>query len=225
MNFDLLWLSLSVALLDWLAIFREWRKIETFAKPGVMLLLLAWLWSTGGVRGDLAWFALGLVFSLAGDVFLVLPKEQFIPGLISFLLAHLSYIAGFNRSLPPFNLASLSLLILVGLTALRVVRAIVEGMEATGHARLKGAVLAYTGIISLMLLSALLTLVRTEWLEENAWLVSAGAILFFISDALLAWNKFVLPVRSGRLAVMVTYHSGQVLLILGAVLQVVKGIP
>ena len=37
----------------------------------------------------------GLVFSLAGDVFLMLPSDRFVAGLVAFLIAHLFYIAAF----------------------------------------------------------------------------------------------------------------------------------
>ena len=42
-----------------------------------------------------AWFVAALVFSLAGDVLLMLPREQFVAGLSAFLVAHLCYIVGF----------------------------------------------------------------------------------------------------------------------------------
>ena len=48
-----------------------------------------------------------------------------------------------------------------------------------------------------MLLSALLTLAADTWQAGAAILVSAGALLFFLSDTLLAWNKFVTPFRMG----------------------------
>ena len=41
------------------------------------------------------WFVAALVFSLVGDVLLMLPREQFVGGLSAFLVAHLCYIAGF----------------------------------------------------------------------------------------------------------------------------------
>jgi uncharacterized membrane protein YhhN len=50
-------------------------------------------------------------------------------------------------------------------------------------------------------------------------LVSAGALLFFISDTMLAWNKFVQRLKYGPLAVIVTYHIGQILIAVGAVLH------
>ena len=36
-----------------------------------------------------------LVLCLAGDVFLMLPADRFVPGLASFLLAHLAFTVGF----------------------------------------------------------------------------------------------------------------------------------
>jgi uncharacterized membrane protein YhhN len=89
-----------------------------------MVVLLAWLASIGGLQGYLIPFAFGLVFSLAGDVFLMLPKERFVGGLVSFLLAHIAYIIGFNDSIPPLNLVTLVVVILVGLVALRLYRRI-----------------------------------------------------------------------------------------------------
>jgi uncharacterized membrane protein YhhN len=66
------------------------------SKPGVTLALLAWLVSVGGWQGHLVWFAIGMAFSLAGDILLVLPKEQLISGIAAFLLAQIAYTIGFN---------------------------------------------------------------------------------------------------------------------------------
>lgn len=210
------WAALVIALLDWVAVARQWKILEYFAKPGVMVALLLWLWSVGGFSGLLLWFALGLFFSMWGDIFLMLPREQFIAGLVSFLLGHLAYLVGFNQPLPPLNLPGLFMAIMVGLTASRLVRAIVGGLQRSGNASLRLPVLAYSAVISLMLLSALLTLVRPDWDSGDALLASAGAMLFFISDSILAWNKFVTPLPNGRLVVIITYHLGQALIALGA---------
>ena len=45
----------------------------------------------------------------------------------------------------------------------------------------------------------------------------AGATLFYASDALIAWNKFVREHGWGRLAIIVTYHVGQILLVLSLI--------
>jgi uncharacterized membrane protein YhhN len=74
----------------------------------------------------------------------------------------------------------------------------------------------YTIVISVMLFSAMLTLLGEKWISTQALTVCAGAALFFLSDAILAWNKFVSPIRYGRLMNMVSYHLGQLLIALGA---------
>ena len=45
-------------------------------------------------------------------------------------------------------------------------------------------------------------------------IATAGALFFFASDALIAVNRFVAPFASARVAVIVTYHIGQVLLVI-----------
>jgi uncharacterized membrane protein YhhN len=49
--------------------------------------------------------------------------------------------------------------------------------------------------------------------------VAVGAFLFYISDIVLAWNKFLSPIRNGRMLNIGLYHAGQFLLIAGVVLQ------
>jgi uncharacterized membrane protein YhhN len=109
--------------------------------------------------------------------------------------------------------------VIVGITALRFYRAIAAGLSSSGRHSLKMPVLAYVVAISLMLISALLSMVRPEWKPGVAWLVSTGALLFFISDAMLGWDKFVRPIRYGHLPIIITYHLGQALIALGAVMH------
>ena len=74
-------------------------------------------------------------------------------------------------------------------------------------------------VITLMLLSALLTLNNPVWKTSASGLVAGGAILFYFSDVLLAWNKFVNPIKNGRLANMILYHLGQAALVAGVIIQ------
>lgn len=215
----ILWLALVIAILDWIGVARGWRRSGYFTKPGVILALFLWLSLVSGLHGQLAWFAIGLLCSLAGDVFLMLPHEQFLAGLLAFLLAHLAYIVGFTPDPPPINLASLILALLVILNASLIAGRIVAGLQSTGNARLKIPILTYVVIINLMLFSAALTLVRAEWAALPALLATAGAYLFFLSDTILGLNKFVAPIRYGQLLVRVTYQVGQGLIIIGAALH------
>lgn len=217
MSNSLLVVTLIVAVLDWLAVAKKWKQLEYIAKPGVMILLLVWLWNTSGFKGDLTWFAIGLVFSMLGDVFLMLPREQFIAGLISFLLAHIAYTVGFTETAPPFSVISLILVVVVGFTSIRIYRAVHKALIASNNSKLIIPVRIYTIIISAMLLSALLTSERPDWSVISSLIVSLGAALFYLSDAFLAWNKFVQQIRYGNLIVIISYHLGQIMIVVGAV--------
>jgi len=187
----LLALTLVVAVVDWFAVATGRRPLEWFAKPATLALLV-------GVAVTLhpehaatrAWFVAGLLASLAGDVFLMLPKERFIEGLVAFFVGHVCYAVG---------------VAVVAVGAATLGRHIVRAVRAGDEPALATPVVAYLVVISAMVASAIGS--------GDAWAV-AGALLFFASDGILAWNRFVGPVRNGRLAVMVTYHLGQVGLVL-----------
>ena len=68
-----------------------------------------------------------------------------------------------------------------------------------------GPVIAYMTVISLIVASAIGT---------GEGLAIGGAGLFYCSDTLIAWNRFVRPRRWFPLAIIVTYHAGQAGLVL-----------
>ena len=215
---------LAVAVLDWVAVARGWKKIETFAKPITMILLFCYLALAGGFgAAPLIFFGLGIIFSLAGDVFLLLSDRWFIAGLAAFLLAHVAYIIGFNIPIGEFSLFwAVGIGIILAITAARFLRPILAGLREKGRSQLVVPVMVYGTVITLMLLSAILTIYRIDWKTSAAGLVSAGAILFYFSDVILAWNKFVKPIKNGRLMNMVAYHLGQIALVAGVVIQFAK---
>ncbi|MGZ9226210.1 MAG: lysoplasmalogenase family protein, partial [Anaerolineales bacterium] len=80
-------LAFIFASLEWLAVWKSWRRLEYFAKPAVMICLFLWLYASTGLQGNTLWFGLGILFSLAGDVLLMLPGERmFLLGLVAFFL-------------------------------------------------------------------------------------------------------------------------------------------
>jgi uncharacterized membrane protein YhhN len=207
-------ISLALALLDWLAVVRRQKRLEYIFKPATLVAVLigAWLLTRGPHDAWVArCFLLGLAFSLAGDVLLMLPgKRFFLPGLVAFLLAHLCYVAGLNQTLPPWPaLVPLAAVAAVGLT---LYRGIAAGLRRHGQTGLLVPVAIYSLGLSLMLLSAWATLFRPEWTPLRRGLVIIGASLFFASDTMLAWDRFVTPSPSAGLLVMVTYHLAQVAL-------------
>jgi uncharacterized membrane protein YhhN len=212
---------LAVAVVDWIAVAKGWKKVEYLAKPWTMAALFLVLALVGRFSSlPLIFFGLGILFSLAGDVFLMFSDRWFIPGLVSFLLAHVAYIAGFNIPLPVVSPTwALVVALVLAFSAARLLRPIVAGLAAKGERKLISPVIVYGMVITLMLLSAMLTLFRLEWKATPAALVSVGAMLFFYSDAILAWIKFVAPIKNGRMMNMITYHLGQIALIAGVLIQ------
>lgn len=216
MNDIWLGLSFSTALADWYAVARDEKRLERLAKPLTLLLLLLWFIGRVPLQGGSAWFAAGLLFSLLGDVAL-LSERGFLGGLVAFFLAHLCYLVGFNTPLGEVPLFwSLPVAILLAMSAARLLRRIAAGLLERGMGNLIAPVYAYGLVLSLMLLSALMTLFRRDWSTAAALALSGGAVLFYFSDILLAWDRFVTPLRHGRLWTMILYHLGQILLAIGA---------
>jgi uncharacterized membrane protein YhhN len=219
-------LFFAIAIFDWVAVARKWNRVEFIAKPLAMVVLIGLLLFEGGLRNlPLICFTAGIILSLAGDIFLMInttgiSKRWFILGLVAFLLAHVAYIAGLNIPLPDVSpLWSMGLAIVLSLTVARFLRQIISSIRKNGMNWLVIPVGIYATIITLMLLSALLTLSRSDWSFSAAGLVSLGALLFYTSDLLLAWDRFVSPVKNGRLVNMISYHLGQVGLVIGILLQ------
>ena len=213
--------ALAFAALEAFALQKNQPRLELVAKPAVMIALFLWLWTSVGLQGAALWFGLGILFSLAGDVLLVVSLERFfLPGLAAFLLAHAAYIIGFNTPLPELSGWSLVLAVVIGINGVRVLRRIVAPLSGrAGDSHLRIPVIVYGVVISLMLLSALLKLSDISWNAGAALLVGLGAFLFYLSDVILAWMKFVAPVQHGRIYNMLSYHLGQIALIAGVVVQ------
>jgi len=172
--------------------------VEYVAKP-LTTALLAGAAVVGGATG---WAVAALVLCLAGDVFLMLPRDLFVAGLASFLLGHLAYIGGFvARGVEaPNAIVGGVAVVLVGVA---LARPILRSAQAREPA-LVAPVIAYMVVISAMVVCARGTGVA---------LAAAGAAAFYCSDALIAWNRFVREQRHGALAIIVTYHAAQALLL------------
>lgn len=219
-----LWLIVPflLAVLDWVALYNNWKTVHAFAKQSVIIALIAWLWFITNWQGTLLFFGIALVFSLAGDIFL-LVDELFLPGLIVFLLAHISYIVGLNIQADLLSATSVGILLGVAVAVALVyppIRASLMKKAATRPMQIP--VLVYAIILSLMMFSAVATLFRSEWTAWNSLLMAAGGILFFISDYSLARDRFVYPIQNGNLRIMITYHLAQIALIAGAAIHFMK---
>lgn len=188
-----------------------------------MIFLIVWTLQITAWKGDMLWFGLGLCFSLLGDVALMLNPRYLLLGLGAFLLTQITYIIGFNQALAPLSLGVILTSILVGISAARAFQLIRPGiLKVPRGKRFLVAATTYGLTLSLMLLSALTTLFRTEWSELPGILAACGGILFYISDTLLAYDRFTRPVKHGQSLVHLTYHLGQFSIISGAVLHFLR---
>ncbi len=208
-------LALALAAGDWISLARQRQRCLYLFKPATMLavLLAAGLLIAGGPHDSrlARFFVPGFVLSLLGDLFLMLPGRRFfVPGLAAFLAAHLCYIAGLNPTWPP--LASLVLLMGIVPVALLFYRRVAAALREKGRERLLLPTALYAGVLLTMLFSAWATLFRPGWPPPARAAVVTGATLFFLSDAMLAWRRFVRYSLRLHVTVHVTYHLAQIAL-------------
>jgi uncharacterized membrane protein YhhN len=186
-----------IAVVDWWAVATQRRDVERWAKPAVMVFLIA---AAMLIPADSPWvrwcIVVGLIFGLVGDVLLF--QDRFIPGAAAFLVGHVAYIAALVPIEHPMP-AVIFGLVVVGAFAVSLGRCITRG--AWRQSRLLGGiVVAY-----------MVTIGAVVVLAVGSWSTVAGiaALLFMASDTLLAWGRFVGSAPGGRVAVMVTYQLAQ----------------
>jgi uncharacterized membrane protein YhhN len=176
------------------------RRTELWSKPLALVALIAVAVALQPADQLVrAWFVAALVCSLAGDVFLLYGERYFVPGLASFLLAHLAYTFGFlafdDWSSAGFLVGALIMAVLAVAVGVRIVRAARRKERVLGP-----AVTGYLLAISVMFCAAMAT--------GNTWAI-LGAALFVVSDSVLGWRQFVADARWMPVTIMITYHLGQ----------------
>lgn len=148
---------------------------------------------------------IGLLFSIGGDIFLMLPQDRFILGLVSFLIAHIFYIVAFavEGDMPIVLWIAIPLLIFGG-GMLAIL------MPSLGE--MKVPVIVYMLVILTMGWMAIGRWLATE--QVGSFLAAAGATLFMISDATLAYNRFKKAFHLAELIILGTYFAAQWLIAL-----------
>ena len=202
-----------VVLLELFFIYFNQSHLRWFTKPLLMpLLMLGFSISTAQRNNTLFFLIMAALFlSWCGDVLLQM-EGMFIPGLVSFLLAHVCYIIYFTKTgkgkkglvqAKPVIVLPVLIYILLFLWLL---------FPYLGA--LKIPVTVYGITIGTMLLFALNT--KHKLAGTTASLFIAGASLFVISDSLLAVNLFAYKHMLLSLLVMITYASAQYFIVKGA---------
>jgi uncharacterized membrane protein YhhN len=147
----------------------------------------------------------GLLFSLAGDIFLMLPRDRFTAGLVSFLIAHLFYIASFTfESGRASSVWGAIPFLIYGSLMLRVL------WRDLGEMRLP--VMIYMLVILVMGWTAASRLMMTG--ERGSMFAFTGALFFIASDSMLAVERFKGRFKGAQAFILTTYFAAQWLIAL-----------
>lgn len=143
----------------------------------------------------------GLLFSTAGDVFLMLPGDRFVQGLLSFLLAHLAYLWAFRARAA--WLARSAPFLLYGAVSAAIVVLLWPGMP--GSLRLPVT-------IYVLALAAMASQAAVGWQlrrDRPSLYAALGGAFFVFSDSIIAVNRFVLPFEASKGVILVSYWLAQ----------------
>lgn len=213
-------LAIAFAAVDWYAVSVGLKRAEYISKPAAMLFLILWFATRFTVPTDQELvFLVALALSLCGDIFLMLPTDEFIKGLASFLLAQIAYIVAYNYAGLVISAVTIVFAALIAIAAFLALQRILAALRASGRSTLVIPIIAYAVVLSGMLWSAMSNMVRPGWQFGYGLISAVGASLFFASDISIAWNRYVGPTRGGRLFEMVAYHLAQFLMALALLLN------
>lgn len=160
------------------------------------------------------WVVAALFFSWAGDVLLLFVERNanfFLAGLVCFLLAHIFYILLFHRIRAVEGIRTRILLLVIVVayyTGLIILLSPYLG-------DMKLPVRIYGIVISFMFMLALhMSFIKNK---KAGYSMLLGALLFILSDSLLAINKFYQPFELAGILVMLTYGLAQLLIVQGVI--------
>lgn len=204
-------LFFMVSSLEIIGVITANQLLQIIFKPLIVILLILLYAITSQAKNK--WYVLALLFSFGGDVFLLFDAQTFfIIGLSLFLLAHLSYITLVYRQIakPKMNDILLSFIIFFGilLGLLSVLKGHLGQMQTP--VIVYGLVLTSFGAVSLI-----------NYLQQKnraSSVLLTGALLFVLSDSLLAINKFYKPIDLLNVFVIFTYIAAQFVIFKGVIL-------
>lgn len=184
------------------------HKLYYIFKPATTILIL-FVALTAPASNYKILIVIGILFSLFGDIFLMLPSDQFLIGLVCFLITHSCYIfaflfdSRFGRPLWPY--------LLLASIAITIFELLSGGIDAA----MKLPVAIYAAALSFMTAQAIAR--RLQQKNEGSRLAAIGATLFLISDTTLAYDRFVTGFVAAHAIILSTYYAAQYLIALSAV--------
>ena len=205
-----------VLLIDLVAVYLNNESLQFISKPLLMPLLAIYLLlqTSSATSGLKAWIFLALFFSWAGDIFLLFEERGsnfFLLGLSAFLVAQVFYIVFFHNIRMREYIRGNALLLLLVI----VYYSILINVLSPYLGNMKLPVRIYGVVLSFMVMLAMHTMLGKN--KKAALWLTMGAILFVVSDSLLAFNKFFSPFNYAGVVIMLTYGLAQLFITEGAV--------
>ena len=212
------WILLFAVILigDLIGIQLQNKEIQIFFKPLIIPVLIGYFDSRllSITKGISKWILAALLFSLAGDALLMFEEKNsifFLLGLSSFLLAHIFYIVFFHVVRVREKIKGNPWLLVVVV----IYYAILINLLSPYLADMKIPVLVYGIVISFMLMMAMhMLFIKNK--RAGRWMMF-GALLFVVSDSVLAINKFYQSFEAAGVLIMLTYGLAQLFIVEGAI--------
>ena len=216
----LVWIFYSICILaSFCAILVKYRMefLYKYLKlaPVLILFLLLLVLSivSGGTRFSYLVSA-ALLFSMFGDFFLLDESRYLIPGMISFSLAHIVYIAAFFHTDISITIPGIVIIVFSIIYILTVKTFLRTGFQK----KMFFPIVFYCALLTAMNLSAQ----SYEAARGGLSVLSIGAALFYVSDAFLSWDVMVSKYRVAAFAVLAAYYSAQMLIAYKAVQSILS---
>jgi len=214
-----LYLFLFVSMMDIFLTASGQSDLRYYSKPFILITLWIYFYfSSLEIKGTLLRKSISaaLIFSWMGDVLLIFPNF-FLYGLGAFLMAHICYIIGFKISQTnPFVVGQVNFIRLFFVNLpIYILAAFVYFLINPGLGTMKIPVVIYLIVIVMMVTTARERYQKT--IPASFWQVFIGAMLFLISDGILAINMFFKPFPESGVLVMGTYVLAQLLIVMGIV--------
>lgn len=183
------------------------KKLFYVFKPLTILLIISLCFSERFevISPYQIYIAWGLLFSMIGDVLLLLPERHFVKAIAAFFVTHVLYIAA------SVTISGLQLYIFLSIPILIYI-AFISYILLPRVGNLFFPVFLYIAVLFLLLWQA----TGRYYTEDSpgAFIALSGITLFIFSDTVLAFNRFVKPVRYAQTIILSSYYFGQTLIAL-----------
>lgn len=223
-SFSILFLLIAILELVSEALFADIPELHYVAKPLVLITLSLYYfrWTTGERSSHTYLMQVALFFSIMGDSFLMFDDPMyFLMGLGSFMITQCCYIFVFRyRDTPPVEKSLLTRNPWIAIPFIAYMVLFVW-LIYSGLGEMTAPVIVYSLVILGMVLMAL-----NRWkqvLDDSFAWVFAGALLFMLSDSMIALDRFakdLFPIPLAKYWIMITYMGAQYLIVLGMLKQV-----